>query len=330
MPPLSTGLIRQKAEDFLVFECPVTEPGGAGEHLWVQLRKTDWTTQSAARVLARWASVTQRNIGFAGQKDRNAVTEQWFSLHLPGKPDPDLNWDWPQGLRILRTARHDRKLKTGALLGNDFVIRVRSCQGDVNTVQARLDTIAAEGVPNYFGEQRFGRNGDNYNKAARFLKGRKRIKDRDLRGLMFSAARSWIFNHVLAHRVKRQSWDQPLQGDLLMLNGSHSLFPCDLVDADIIARVADGDLHPTGPLAGDVGKLLVSGAAESLERTELEAFSAVINGLRRQRVSASRRPLRVIPQMLKYRWLTSDELELSFHLPAGAYATAVLRELLYY
>ncbi len=330
MPPLLAGSIRQQPEDFQVFECPLIEPCGHGEHLWLKLRKTDWTTQSAARVLTRWAGITQKSVSFAGQKDRNAVTEQWFSLHLPGKPDPDSDWDWPSGLQVLQTVRHDRKLKTGALLGNDFVLRVRDCQGDRGAVEARLDLIAVEGVPNYFGEQRFGRYGDNYEKAARFLKGRKRIKDRDLRGLMISSARSWIFNHVLASRVNAQCWNQPLQGDLLMLNGSHSLFSCDLEDEEIIGRVSEGDLHPTGPLAGDVGQLVVENEADVLERAQLEDFSAVINGLRRQRVAASRRPLRVIPERMRYRWIAPDDLEISFHLPAGSYATAVLRELLHY
>jgi tRNA pseudouridine13 synthase len=293
------------------------------------LRKDGWTTLAAAEVLSRWAGVSVRQVGFAGQKDRHAVTEQWFSIQLPGRPDPNIDWDWPAGLEITKRARHDRKLRRGALLGNHFQITIRECSGEREKIDQRLKMIALNGVPNYFTEQRFGRAGENVQRAKDFFAGRYHPA-RSSRSMLISAARSSVFNQILAARVRDKSWNQPQRGDLMMLSGSHSVFLIEDVDAEITQRVRQGDLHPSGSLPGETGKLVVEGAVRELEDRVACQQPELMQGLIKQRVKAARRSLRVIPEGLGSLWLDDTTLKLDFALPAGSYATAVLRELFEY
>ncbi|HGG59203.1 MAG TPA: tRNA pseudouridine(13) synthase TruD [Gammaproteobacteria bacterium] len=320
-PPAAT--IRERCEDFRVIEAPLLEPSGEGEHLWVWIRKTDWTTAAVGDCLARWAGVERRGIGWAGRKDRKAVTEQWFSIHLPGRTDPDVDCVWPAGIELLALRRHDRKLRAGMLAGNRFLLRVRHLRGEREEVERRLEKIREEGAPNYFGPQRFGRRGDNMRQACQFLLGGKRIRGRALRSTLISAARSWIFNELLAARVRDGSWRRPVRGDVLMLEGSHSVFRCEAVDETILARAASGDLRVTGPLPGDGGML----SDAPVEREVLQAWDDLVGALAARRVKADRRPLSVTPRDLELRWLDDESFELSFELPPGAYATSILREL---
>ena len=325
----ASAVIRSRQADFRVHEQANSEPGGSGEHLWVWLRKSGWTTTAVARVLSSWSGIPARQIGFAGQKDRYAITEQWFSIQLPGQPDPDTDWDWPAGVEILKTARHDRKLRRGALSGNRFQIMIRDCSGGRNSIQQRLEAVAASGVPNYFTEQRFGRDGDNVQRAKRFFAGASR-PGRSTRSMLISAARSGMFNQLLAARVRDESWDRPRSGDLLMLAGSRSMFLVEDVDSEIVQRVAQGDLHPSGPLPGEADKLTVQGSILELEKELARQQPELLRGLIDQRVKAARRPLRVIPESLQAHWEDETTLRLDFSLPAGSYATAVLREVFEY
>jgi len=323
-PPL-TAVLRSIPEDFRVEEILGYEPDGEGEHafLWVEKREanTDWV----ARELARFAGVSTMNVGYAGLKDRHAVTRQAFTVQLPGKADPDWSAFPHADVKVLSSTRHKRKLKRGALRGNRFVLVLRDVQGDRSRAEEVLQAIATRGVPNYFGEQRFGREGGNVAQARAMFAGRR--VDRDKRSILLSAARSHIFNHVLAARVERDAWDKPLEGEIWSLAGSRSWFGPEPFDDVLAARLAQGDIHPSGPLWGQ-GDLHAVGAAGELEREVSAAFSDLADGLVAARMDQERRPLRLLPKDLRWQWLEDNTLELSFELPAGAYATVVVRELI--
>ncbi|TBR39127.1 MULTISPECIES: tRNA pseudouridine(13) synthase TruD [Dyella] len=322
-PPL-TAQLRATPEDFQVEELLGYEADGEGEHamLWVEKRgaNTDWV----GRELAKFAEVSPVGVGFAGMKDRHAVTRQAFTVQLAGKPDPDWSVFPHAEVRVLAATRHKRKLKRGALRGNRFVIVLRNAQGDRDAVERVLQQIATRGVPNYFGEQRFGREGSNIAQA-RAMFGGKRV-DRDKRSFLLSAARSHIFNAVLAERVERDAWDKPLEGEIWSLAGSRSWFGPEPFDATLADRVARGDIHPSGPLWGQ-GDTPAQGPAAEVENAVAAANQDLADGLVAARMDQERRALRLLPTDLKWRWLDEDALELSFELPAGAYATVVVREL---
>jgi tRNA pseudouridine13 synthase len=321
-PPL-TARLRCTPEDFLVEEILGYDADGHGEHalLWVEKRgaNTDWV----ARELARFAGVPPLAVGYAGLKDRNAVTRQTFSVQLAGKPDPDWSAFPPAEAKVLAATRHGRKLKRGALRGNRFVLVLREVAGERARAEAVLAAIAARGVPNYFGEQRFGREGGNLAQARAMFAG-KRV-DRDKRGFLLSAARSQIFNDVLAARVERGAWDAPLEGEIWSLAGSRSWFGPEPYTDVLAARLASGDIHPSGPLWGQ-GESPAADAAGALEREVAAMHADLAEGLAAARMEQERRPLRLMPKDLRWRWLAEDALELSFELPAGAYATVVARE----
>jgi len=322
-PPLVARL-RSTPEDFRVDEILGYDAEGSGEHalLWVEKRgaNTDWV----ARELAKFAGVSPVAVGYAGLKDRHAVTRQMFSVQLAGKPDPDWSTFPHEEVKVLAATRHSRKLKRGALRGNRFVLVLREVQGDHAAAEQVLAAIASRGVPNYFGEQRFGREGRNVEQARAMFGGRR--VDRDRRSMLLSAARSHIFNQVLAARVERGAWDCPLDGEIWSLAGSRSWFGPEPFDEVLAERLARGDIHPSGPLWGQ-GEPPSQGEAGELERTIGAANEDLIAGLAAARMDQERRPLRLIPKDLAWRWLDDSSLELAFELPAGAYATVVVREL---
>lgn len=343
--PIIRGVIRQLPEDFLVEEQIAYELSGQGEHLWLWIEKTGENSDWVAGELAKWAGVSKKNVGMAGQKDRHAVTRQWFSVTLPGKPDPDFD-AWPHAsVKILKHLRHQRKLQRGGLSGNRFVIRLRDLQGIDQTLsmedikislEQRLHFIRSQGVPNYYGEQRFGHHGNNLRKAIAWLvEGKSMRMKRNQRSLYLSAMRSWAFNQYLSKRIELGIWDQYLEGDALNLQGSSRWFvEQDFDERQLLpARVQQKDLHPTGPLIGE-GEVPVILEAHHLEAVFLETYQDWLQGLGAQRLKADRRALRLLvetpQQPFDFRWLDSDkqqDLEVSFFLPAGCFATAVLREL---
>ena len=322
VPPL-TARLRVAHEDFLVEEILGYDADGSGEHalLWVEKRgaNTDWL----ARELAKFASVPPLAVGYAGLKDRHAITRQAFTVQLAGKPDPDWSAFPHDNVRVLAATRHGRKLKRGALRGNRFVLTLREVQGERGRAEQALAAIAARGVPNYFGEQRFGREGGNLDQARAMFAGRR--VDRDKRGFLLSAARSQIFNSVLAARVERGTWDAPLDGEIWSLAGSRSWFGPEPYSDLLAERLARGDIHPSGPLWGQ-GEPPAAGDAGALEREIAAAHADLAQGIAAARMDQERRPLRLLPKDLRWRWPAEDVLEMSFELPAGAYATVVARE----
>lgn len=324
--PVLRARMRVAPEDFRVEEFMPHTPSGEGEHAWLLLEKREANTDWLAQQLARIAGVRAGDVSYAGLKDRHAVTTQWFSVHLPGRDDPDWAASLPEGVRLIEAARHSRKLRRGALTGNRFVITLRDCEGEPSAVEARLAEIACRGVPNYFGSQRFGRDEANVDRARALFAGRLRERDRHRRGLWISAARSHLFNAVLARRVAEGNWDRVLPGEALILDGSHSFFVADAIDDTLLARLAAFDIHPSGPLWGR-GDLPSQGEAAALERAAVDAERELADGLAAERLDQERRALRLRPQDLTWSWPEADLLQVTFSLPAGAYATTVLAEI---
>ena len=318
------GQLRVNLEDFQVEELPLVHPSGEGSHLWLLVEKRGANTDWVAQQLAHSAGLSARDVGYAGMKDRHAVTRQWFSMPAPPKGDlPWQVWNIP-GVNIIEAVRHGKKLQRGVLRGNRFDILIRDLRGDHAELDRRLRAVQARGLPNYFGPQRFGFGGSNVREAARSLLEGRRVP-RAKRSIYLSALRSFLFNHVLAERVRQATWDQLIDGDVAMLEGTHSVFHCTLPDADLTRRCAEFDLHPTGPLPGEKGMVPERGAHE-LETRVLAPWEQIVEALRRARVEADRRSLRVRPGELAWE-LTGDSLRLAFTLPPGAYATTVLDEL---
>lgn len=329
-----SATIRQNPADFRVDEIDGFEASGSGEHLLLTIEKTGMNTAFVARLLAQWAGVDARAVGYAGLKDRHALTTQRFTVQLPGREAPDiaaleaLGAGAHQSLRVLGQARHARKLPRGALAGNRFVLTLRDVTGDAAAIESRLQTIAARGVPNYFGEQRFGHDGGNVDKALRMFEAPRRRIDREQRAMLLSAARSALFNRVLAARVEAGDWDSGLEGEVWMLDGSRSVFGPEPASAELASRVDAHDIHPTAPLWGR-GALRSSGEALDREVSALEdpQSLALRAGLEAAGLSQERRATRLRPGDLQWTWPSPDQLQLAFVLPAGCYATAVLAEL---
>jgi len=323
--PTAGGLIRSCPEDFVVEEIPRITPEGEGSHLWLWVEKRSANTDWVAKELARAANCPSRDVGYAGLKDRHAVTRQWFSVPgHEGVADNLANAEF-EDARIIEIHKHTRKLKRGTLDGNRFCLKIRDFEGDTLKTEDRLEQIRKGGVPNYFGPQRFGIHGGNVEKGYSLLKRRARMK-RNKKSIYLSAIRSFMFNHVLAERVRQDVWDRMIDGDLAMLDGTQSIFPVEMPDAGIEERCNRLDIHPTGPMPGEKGTQ-VKGDAAILEQSVLENWPELIAVLVSDRVQASRRSLRLYPANFEWEF-AGGYLELSFTLPPGAYATTVLREVL--
>lgn len=324
--PALTARMRTAPEDFVVEEIDAFEASGAGEHLLLTVEKRGMNTAFAAKRIAQWAGVAESAIGYAGLKDRHAVTRQRFSVWIPKKVSPDVATLDSDELRVLAHAWHSRKLPRGALAGNRFVLTLREVEGDVDGIEARLAGIAARGVPNYFGEQRFGRGGRNLDKALAMFSGRR--VPREERTHLLSAARSELFNRVLAARARAGCWDAPLEGEVWSLDGSRSVFGPEPWSDALAARLAAFDIHPSGPLWGR-GELRSDAAAKALELETLADASslALREGLERAGLEQERRALRLRPTDSRWAWPEPRVLRLQFGLPPGCYATTVLAEL---
>ncbi len=324
--PLGSAVLRENLTDFEVEELPIAAPAGRGEHLWLWVEKRGQNTDWVARELARAAGVRPRDVGYAGRKDRHALTRQYFSVLAGAEAETGLRRWQADGIDILHSRRHPRKLKRGALRGNRFQIRLRGLAVDASALEERLHAIKDRGVPNYFGEQRFGRNGANLQHAEALLFDGRRYS-RNRRSLLLSAVRSLLFNSVLAERVVRGQWDRLLAGDIVQLSGSRSRFAIDRPDEELIRRCERFDITPTGPLPGrgsSPGRF-----AGELEQQALLPLGKWLDGLEREKLTADRRPLRLAVQALDWK-LEGTDLTLSFDLPPGAFATAVLREIVAY
>jgi tRNA pseudouridine13 synthase len=323
--PVGTGRLRVRPEDFRVDEDLGFEPDGGAAHVLLRVEKTGRDTLAVSRDLGRLAGVPPRDVGFAGLKDRHAVTTQWFTLPQR-RPAAEWRGVAGDGWRVLEAAPHSRKLRRGALRGNRFVLVLRDVDAPGAALHERFAAIAARGVPNYFGPQRFGREASNLARVRAWVDGGATGPGREQRAFVYSAARSLLFNAVAAARVRSAAWDVLLAGELANLDGRRSWFRADAIDATLVQRCADGDVHPTGPMPGR-GDDRPSGVAAEVETAALAPYEDVQAALAAAGLEAARRALRV---RLRSPSMTADggEVTLAFGLPAGSYATAVVRELL--
>lgn len=318
--------MRVLPEDFQVDEDLPFAPKGEGSHVWLYIRKKNTNTDWLAQHLARFAKASPVAVGYAGIKDRHAVTSQWFSINLQGLQEPDWSALESEEITIVQCVRHDRKLKRGVLSGNRFRIKLRNVQGDIALWQQHLQQVSRFGVPNYYAEQRFGHGGMNLQKADAWFNGGEAPQKRNQRSMIISAARSWLFNLLLAERIEQGHWDQGMAGDIMLLSGTRaSYFLADAIDDTLNSRLAEMDIHPTGPLWGK-GDAPNKAESLALEQQVLADWHNWQQQLEKLGLSHERRALRLFPSALSWQF-EADGLVLNFGLSPGSYATAVLREL---
>nr|WP_238486043.1 tRNA pseudouridine(13) synthase TruD [Rahnella perminowiae] len=325
--PVASGQLKANPEDFIVEEDLGFEPDGEGEHLLVRIRKNGCNTQFVAEQLVRFAKVHPRDVSYAGLKDRHAVTEQWFCLHLPGKADPDFSQFDLEGCEVVRVSRHRKKMRIGTLKGNAFTLVLRQLS-NIADVEARLEKITRQGVPNYFGTQRFGRGGNNLVQAKRWATNEARPKERAKRSFYLSASRSAMFNIIASQRLAEGYVREPMLGDALQLSGRGSWFVAKAEEfVSLLPRVESGELLITAPLPGD-GPLGTLEDAEVYEQACLKDQGDLLSLLKRERVEPARRAIMLQPLQMQWQRWDDVTLELKFWLPAGSYATSVVRELM--
>ncbi len=327
--PSWTGEFKAQPEDFKVVEqltLPESDPElQQGEHQWLWVEKKGANTAYVAGQLARFAEVKERDVSFAGLKDRHAVTQQWFSVQLPGKAL--LNWhelEHPE-FKVLSATLQPRKLKTGTHKANQFTLRIRDIS-DASAFEQRWQLVCEHGVPNYFGLQRFGHDGQNLEQARQWFSNQlKRRLNRNQKSLYLSAVRSFLFNQVLSARIAAQQLT-PLPGDAMLLSGSQSYFLAETADTELLQRFESGDIQLSGPLPG--GSVIPQAAAAELEQQVLAAYPELLAGLQQHRLEAGRRALLLRLEQPELEWLDATTAQLSFVLPKGSFATSVLRELM--
>ena len=306
----ASATLKSLNEDFTVTELPLQLPSGEGEHIWLDIEKNGANTAYVAQQLAEAAGVQERDVGYAGLKDRWAITRQWFSIYFPsGKAGetPDLTQLQHPEFKVLGQSRHVKKLRPGDLQGNRFRIVLRDVTGGpeaLKAIEANLKAIAAQGVPNYFGAQRFGFDGGNVEQGRAMLAREIRVRNPKKKGLYLSAVRSFVFNEVLALRIQQGLWGHTLPGDVMDEAG-----------------------RPTGPLWGR-GRVTTTDLAQALENGVAERHAVLCDGMEHAGLDQDRRALVACPADLSWAWPQADQLVLTFALPAGNYATSVLNEIL--
>ena len=303
----ASATLKRLNEDFIVTELPLQQPSGEGEHLWLEIEKNGANTAFVAQQLAEAVGVQDRDVGYAGLKDRYAITRQWFSIYLPKGETPDLTQLQHAEFKVLQQRRHVKKLRPGDLQGNRFRIVLRDVTGDADAmkaIEANLRAVASQGVPNYFGAQRFGFEGGNVEQGRAMLAREIRVRHPKKKGLYLSAVRSFVFNEVLALRIQQGLWGKTLPGDVM-----------------------DDAGRPTGPLWGR-GRVTATDQAQALESAVAERHATLCNGMEHAGLDQERRALVASPVDMAWEWPQAHQLVLTFSLPAGAYATSVLNEIL--
>ena len=351
MPPIKQATYKASATDFVVNEILPLDFTGEGEHLWLHIEKSGINTAYLAKLLSEWADIPLRDVGYSGLKDRQALTTQWFSLRIPLRQLPEsefapIDIGDNESVTILAQHWHNKKLNRGTHRANQFIITLRGIEGqdtDKSSIEQHLQHISASGVPNYFGPQRFGWNGNNIREAlalfARPLpekrpaakKSKRKRAPREQNAMELSAARSLIFNEILAARVQDGSWNTGLAGEVFNLDGSGSIFASEDIDDTLRARLANGDIHPTGALWG-VDNDKISGLAAQIEDKVVNnspLLTQLATGLEQRHVKAQRRALRLPIEDMSWEWPDEQHndtqtLVLSFTLTTGSFATSVL------
>ncbi len=314
-------------EDFVVDEIVAVTPSGEGEHLYVHVEKRGANTNWVARQLAKFLGVAEGSVSYAGMKDRQAITRQWFSIQLPNIEQPRWEDFTTEEYRVISASRNEKKLRRGQLQGNRFSLILRELHGDIASLEQRLIAIQQQGVPNYFMEQRFGQDGRNIEQARAMLVQGKRVHDRHKRSIYLSAARSLLFNAVVSARIQQGGLGCPMAGDVFILDGTHQFFVAEELDASLQQRISEHDIYLTAPLWGR-GRSYAKAAALEFEAAVLKAYADWLNGMEHAGLEQDRREVSVLAQDMSWQFdLSQHTLCLNFDLRRGCYATAVLREI---
>jgi tRNA pseudouridine13 synthase len=326
-PPIQSGIIKSRPQDFIVREKLGYDLLGEGEHIYLWVRKEQLNTAYLAEQIAKFTKLPLRAVTYAGRKDKHAVTEQWFGVHKPGKAE----YDWDKlavpGAKVIKAIRHNKKLRTGVLKGNHFELLVREISS-FEGIEERLQSLSENGVPNYFGPQRFGDSrydprGSNLVLAEKMILGEE-IRNRNKRSMAISALRSWLFNEYVSARIEDNCYQQPLVGDVMQLSGSASFFNADIIDPTILQRLNIRDIQISAPMWG-AGNLASQDTAAEFENRLALKHPKVTETLTNLGLKQERRPISLYPQDISWE-MDNSQLSLRFTLPAGAFATSVLRE----
>ncbi len=321
------GQIKTSPQDFLVEEVPLYPFSGEGDHLLVKVEKVEATTLEVVEALCRLFGLSQKEVGYAGMKDKMALTRQWFSLPAGKVDERALKSLEAQGFKVLEVTRHTNKLRVGHLKCNRFRIVVRGVVPDaLERARAKLEILITRGMPNYYHGQRWGRESGNVKKGLDLLKGGKRRRVSPYRArLLVSAVSAWLFNEYLDWRIDQGLFGEALEGDIAKKRETGGLF---LVE-DALAetrRLEAGEIDITGPIYGS--KLwMAQGVPGEKERSLLEEAGLTLASFKPFKSPGTRRPLRVIPGDVELNQ-EGDVLTLSFFLPSGSYATVLLEELM--
>ena len=324
--PLAAAQLRAQPEDFWVEEQLSFEPSDEGAHWLLRVEKRAANTRWVALEIARLAHVQAHDVGYAGLKDRHAITVQWFSVPAAGTPADFWREVRTDEFKVIEVRGNSRKLKRGALIGNRFRIRLRNVTWSREQLDLKVAVLRAHGVPNYFGPQRFGRHGQNLDRAAAWIQRQQAPRGRTERGFALSAARSLLFNALLGTRVEAGDWAQLLPGDVASLDGSGSHFAVPEVDGKLVERVAAFDIHPTGPLWGR-GELATQGGVRDREMAVASEFQDAADLLVAENLIQERRALRCVVRDFEVEFdAAAATVTVGFVLGRGQFATAVLRE----
>lgn len=324
--PTAKGKIKAKAEHFKVNEQLGYEFTGSGEHLMVLIRKTGENTSFVANELAKACGVKSKDVSWAGLKDRHAVTEQWLSVHLPagGFPNLTLFQEKHPSVEILSMTRHNKKLRPGDLAGNEFEV-ILSEVTDVEEVVKRLEIVSEQGVPNYFGNQRFGKDGNNLNEARRWGRDNVRTRNQNQRSLYLSTARSWIFNHIVSARIEAGCFNHFVEGDIALNNGEQVLLAQEQLN-EFNQLLAQDKVQVTAALAGD-NALPTKAEALTIEQPLLDNEEDLMKLIRGNRMRHDRRAIALKAKNLTWE-VEGNSVTLKFALDSGSFATSIVRELI--
>jgi len=322
------GRIKETPEDFVVSEIPVYEPEGTGEHLFIQLTKQGITTRDVQKALSRIYQTPRGDVNYAGIKDKHAVTTQFFSVWLKDGQDKDLAYQLEEELPVTinKLTYHRRKIKSGHLLGNQFSIRIRHPDLPVDEAAEKSRAIArvirTKGLPNFYGSQRFGMEGDNAQKGLEILLGKRKEKNKWLRRFLTSSYQSYLFNYYLFRRIQQGLYQTILEGDIAKKQQTGGIFVVEDREAEQ-QRFDNQEICYTGPV---YGKKMTPAQSESgrLEEQILQEQQMDMQKLREARLTGTRRQGILIPEIEVEE--ETDALRLHFSLPKGAFATIVIRE----
>lgn len=324
------GRIKVEPEDFEVREIPAYEPSGEGPHYYLRVEKRDVDGRSMVDAIADRYGVDKADIGTAGIKDRRAVTRQWVSIpaHSVDEPRPEFI---DEQIEVLRVSRHRNKLGTGHLNGNRFSVWIRDTERSgpelreaVEAVRDRIDDI---GLPNYYGLQRFGNNNSTLRAGLKWLVKGEKPRTHFLRKMAASAVQSEVFNRVLKYRLEADSWKTVVDGDIFEKTDTGGRFWIDESEREETQRrLEQREIVVTGPMPGSK-RGLADGRAGEIEREHMAQLGIGEEDVHAfgRRGRGTRRPMTIYIDELGVE-VDGRDVRLDFELPAGSYATVLMRE----